>query len=437
MKQILLTLVFAVVNTWSAWALDFCFRHLNTSNGLPNQQVEAIVQDADGYIWIGTRNGLAKFDGYNVQTYYHQEGMAHSLIHNFVHGLFLDSKKNLWVATENGVSRYRSRTDDFQNYGNVKGYCTSFVETKDGRILTGHDKLFVYDKKTDAFSVYPSLNYGAIASMARDGKGNIFVSTNKAVFSFNATLSKINLHKLDGLGNSSIEQNTIKPLYVDSRQRLWIGCDNGGLVCVTLATGKEVKYEAKWLTGGIVRTITEDKRHNIWLGTEMGIAVIASDGHIERIKKEPNKSNSLTDNAIYSILSDREDNIWIGSYFGGVDYLVKRNSWFMHDYANGKPGAFNARIPRSIVEAEGGLVWIATEDNGIFIYDMQNHVFTPFTGIPTLGSNVHSLYYDPVSRDMWIGSRFNGLFRYQFRYTPIFTILLYEWHHIGGNLRCL
>ena len=121
----------------------------------------------------------------------------------------------------------------------------------------------------------------------------------------------------------------------------------------------------------------------------------------------------MTDNAIYSILSDREDNIWIGSYFGGVDYLVKRNSWFMHDYANGKPGAFNARIPRSIVEAEGGLVWIATEDNGIFIYDMQNHVFTPFTGIPTLGSNVHSLYYDPVSRDMWIGSRFNGLFRYQ------------------------
>lgn len=413
MKQILLTLVFSVVNTWSAWALDFGFRHLNTSNGLPNQQVEAIVQDADGYIWIGTRNGLAKFDGYNVQTYHHQEGMAHSLIHNFVHGMFLDSKKNLWVATENGVSRYRSKTDDFQNYGNVKGYCTSFVETKDGRILTGHDKLFVYDKKTDAFSVYPSLNYGAIASMARDGKGNIFVSTNKAVFSFNATLSKINLHKLDGLGNSSIELNTIKPLYVDSRQRLWIGCDNGGLACVTLATGKEVKYEAKWLTGGIVRTITEDKRHNIWLGTEMGIAVIAPDGHIERIKKEPNKSNSLTDNAIYSILSDKENNIWIGSYFGGVDYLVKRNSWFIHDYANGKPGAFNARIPRSIVEAEGGLIWIATEDNGVFIYDMQNHVFTPFTSIPTLGSNVHSLYYDPVSRDMWIGSRFNGLFRYQ------------------------
>ena len=88
--------------------------------------------------------------------------MAHSLIHNFVHGLFLDSKKNLWVATENGVSRYRSKTDDFQNYGNVKGYCTSFVETKDGRILTGHDKLFVYDKKTVVLSVLGTYFNGII-----------------------------------------------------------------------------------------------------------------------------------------------------------------------------------------------------------------------------------------------------------------------------------
>lgn len=413
MKQIFLTLFLSVVNTLSTLAIDFGFRHLNTSNGLPNQQVESIVQDADGYIWIGTRNGLAKFDGYHVQTYYHQEGHPHSLIHNFVHGLFVDSKKRLWIATENGVSLYRSKTDDFHNYGNVKGYCTNFVETNDGRILTGHDKLFVYDKKIDAFTIYPSLNYGAIASMVRDAKGNIYVSTNKAVFSFNAALSKITLHKLDGLGNSSLEQNAIKPLFVDSHQRLWIGCDNGGLACISLATGREQKYDAQLLTGGIVRTITEDKRHNIWLGTEKGVAVIAPDGHIERIKKEVNKSNGLTDNAIYSILSDKEDNIWIGSYFGGVDYLIKHNSWFIHDYANGKVGAFNARIPRAIVEGEGGLVWIATEDNGIFIYDMQSHQFSPFTGIPVLGSNVHSLYYNSSSREMWIGSRFNGLFRYQ------------------------
>ena len=48
---------------------DFKFQHLNTSYGLPNQQVESLVQDQEGYIWIGTRNGLAKYDGYNVETY--------------------------------------------------------------------------------------------------------------------------------------------------------------------------------------------------------------------------------------------------------------------------------------------------------------------------------------------------------------------------------
>ena len=71
---------------------DFKFQHLNTSYGLPNQQVESLVQDQVGYIWIGTRNGLAKFDGYNVETYYHVEGQTNSLVNNFVHGLFVDSR---------------------------------------------------------------------------------------------------------------------------------------------------------------------------------------------------------------------------------------------------------------------------------------------------------------------------------------------------------
>ena len=73
MKHNFLTTFLLLICTLNVVASRFSFQHLNTSNGLPNQQVEAIVQDAEGYIWIGTRNGLAKFDGYNVQTYYYAE----------------------------------------------------------------------------------------------------------------------------------------------------------------------------------------------------------------------------------------------------------------------------------------------------------------------------------------------------------------------------
>ena len=104
--------IFSLILAWLFTSLitdaaDFKFQHLNTSYGLPNQQVESLVQDEEGYIWIGTRNGLARYDGYNVETYYHIEGKSNSLVHNFVHGLFVDSKHRLWISTENGVSLYR------------------------------------------------------------------------------------------------------------------------------------------------------------------------------------------------------------------------------------------------------------------------------------------------------------------------------------------
>lgn len=405
-------LITFILTSISVLASSFNFMHLDTSNGLPNLQVEAIAQDNDGYIWIGTRNGLAKYDGYNVQVYNHVKEQPHSLVHNFVHGLFVDSKGRLWIGTENGVCRYRPETDDFCCYRNISGYCTSFAESKDGRILTGTNKLFVYENKLDSFLVYPSINHGTIASMAQDAKGNIYVSTNRTVFSFNSTLTSItplnsNIH-YDIPGSNS----AIIPLFVDSRQCLWVGCNDGGMVKMELSTGASIHFSPKELTGGIVRTIREDKQRRMWIGTENGVAVILPDGSISCMKKEYNNASSLSDNAIYSILPDKNDNIWIGSYFGGVDYLPNRKSPFIHHKPSMTEGYFKARIPRMMTESEPGVFWIATEDNGIHVYNANTGLFTPFTGIPQLGTNIHSIYYDKQRHNMWIGTRFNGLFRY-------------------------
>lgn len=393
-------------------ASNFNFMHLDTSNGLPNLQVEAIAQDNDGYIWIGTRNGLARYDGYNVQVFNHVKGQPHSLVHNFVHGLFVDSKGRLWIGTENGVCRYRPETDDFACYSNISGYCTSFAECKDGRIITGTDKLLVYDNKLDSFLVYPSMIQGDIASITHDRKGNIYVSTSRGVFSLNPALTNITQLNPDTHYDITGSKSVIIPLFVDSQQNLWTGNNDGGVVKTELRTGDKKRYYSQELTGGIVRTITEDKQRRIWLGTENGVAIISPYGGIVRIKKEYDNPNSLSDNAIYSILADTNDNIWIGSYFGGVDYMLNHKSPFTYYKPSMAEGAFRARIPRMITESEPGVFWIATEDNGIHIYNVHTGLFTPFTGIPQLGNNIHSIYYDKQRHDMWIGTRFNGLFRY-------------------------
>lgn len=411
MRHLILLFTF-ILSSMPVLASSFSFMHLDTSNGLPNLQVEAIAQDKDGYIWIGTRNGLAKYDGYNVQVYNHTKGQQHSLVHNFVHGLFVDSQGRLWIGTENGVSRYRPETDDFCCYRNISGYCTSFAECRDSRILTGTDRLFVYDSKVDSFVVYPSMIQGDIASIARDKKGNIYVSTSRGVFSLNPALTSITQLNKNTHYDFSGSKSVIIPLFVDSRQSLWTGNNDGGVDKTDLKTGNRKQYSPGELTSGIVRSIAEDKQRRIWLGTENGVAVISPNGNIVRFKKEYDNPNSLSDNAIYCILSDTNDNIWIGSYFGGVDYLPNHKSPFRYHKPSMAEGALRARIPRMITESEPGTFWIATEDNGIHIYNANTGLFTPFTNIPNLGTNIHSIYYDRGRHDMWIGTRFNGLFRY-------------------------
>ena len=93
----------------AANSANYRFQHINSEQGLPHQQVETMVQDQKGNIWIGTRNGLAKYDGYDIFTYYHDENKTTSLRHNYIHTLYLDKKNRLWICTEIGVCLYRRR----------------------------------------------------------------------------------------------------------------------------------------------------------------------------------------------------------------------------------------------------------------------------------------------------------------------------------------
>ena len=167
------------------------------------------------------------------------------------------------------------------------------------------------------------------------------------------------------------------------------------------------------MSDGTVRVINEDRAGRIWLGTEKGVTIIHPDGHIEIIRHDPFSHNSLSDNAIYAIINDINNNIWIGSYFGGVDVLFNNNATFTCFEPGYSPQNIKGKVPRTMTETEKGVYWIATEDNGINIYDSVTGTFRLFDRIPGLGTNIHSLLYDSRKKDMWIGTFRNGLFRYK------------------------
>ena len=392
---------------------NYRFRHLTSQDGLPHQQVEALAQDHDGNIWIGTRNGLVRYDGYEMHCYFHDETKAGSLSNNFIKVIRCDSKGRIWVCTEAGISRYRPDTDDFSTYHGSTEHVLSLLEMASGRIVGAGDFLTVYDEKADSFVRYPSLEIGFIVSMAVDKDDNLYVASNTSVYSYDASLTKMTRLDPALYQDFTTGIDGIMPMMFDHKGNLWLGRNGQGVMCVDLKTGQKRIFAPHEISHGIVREIAEDNDHNIWLGTERGLTVIHPDGGIDIIRHRFQAPTLISDNAIYSILNDCYGNLWIGSYFGGVDILLRSNKLFAWAEPGYAQGQLNGKVVRQMCETTPGVFWIATEDAGVFVYDANRQQFAP---LPTkgvdMGTNVHTLCYDNVSHDMWIGTFRYGLFRY-------------------------
>ncbi len=407
----LICLVISLLVGLQIQAVSYHFQHISSRQGLPHQQVEAMIQDGKGNIWFGTRNGLARYDGYTMHSYFHESGKDHSLAHHFIKALFLDHSNRIWICNPKGVSRYRPATDDFVNYDVPGTTVQSILETSKGKIICAGNELCVFDEKTQSFVALPSLGEGFIISIAIDRHDRLFVATNTSIYSYNSSLTKITRLDPKYYRDFITGADGIIPMMFDHLGRLWIGKNGNGVMSIDLKTGNSIVYQPGVLSNGTVRTIKEDRQHRILLGTEKGVTIIHPSGRIEILQQFLGNINTLSDNAIYSILIDKNDNIWIGSYFGGVDLLQndKYFSWEEPGYGNSQ---LHGKVVRQMVETSPGNIWIASEDGGLNVFNRSTSSYQQFNRIPNLGTNVHSLYFDQFANDMWIGTFRHGLFRY-------------------------
>ncbi|MDE5940695.1 MAG: response regulator [Muribaculaceae bacterium] len=392
---------------------DYYFTHIKSADGLPHQQVEAMAFDRMGRLWIGTRNGLACYDGYSFTNYCHIPGDTTSLSHNFVLRLLVDSNDNIWVGTEKGICRYLPATDNFKNY-NVDGERVGrIVETADGSIVLGGSTLRILTPGSRTFRNMPRQDDGYIVGLAVSPENQVYVATNKSIAWYDQAIRTATFMDRDLYSDFLMGFDDIVPLFFDREGRMWIGRNGKGVMCLDRATGKRTIYDVPQLTNGTVRAIAQDNNGLIWVGTEIGLNVIdPATGHVDGLRQDLVNHHKLNDNAIYCIVPDRCGNIWIGTYFGGVNLLrndYTRFHWIAPGYDS---RSLRGKAVRRIVEPSPGTLWLATEDGGINIMDVATHHIDVFDRIPQLGINVHELYHDPLKHEVWIGSFRNGLFCY-------------------------
>lgn len=416
------------------------FKKINQSIGLSNGRITSIVKEENGYVWIGTNNGLNRFDGQEIKVYNKQNSAISS---NDISDIIIDSKKRIWIATlGGGLSYYNPKFDSFTNFKNNPKTSKSLpfnnvdalLEDSKGFIWLGTENgLVCFNPDNNQFVSFVNLfndnqnqKSNVITSIYEDKNHNLWIGTfGNGLFVFNPKSKKTKQIKFNKNQFSDFI-NIISPLSPD---KILVGTRGSGLLLFDVNSFQFTDYFKKELginkEINIVRSVKIDLKNNLWIGTD-GNGLFK----VEDFDKKPIITNylhnspletSISGNAIYEIMEDEEGNIWIGTAWNGVNVIDKKNNTellygdikginpspvlsifkknnFLYFGLDGEgmtqyntqtnqvkyysskdsSSSFKANYVQKITETKDGTFWIGTFKNGLIKYNKKNEQFVQY-----------------------------------------------------------
>jgi len=386
-------------------AQDIYFDHLDLKNGLSQISVTALEQDDLGTMWIGTRDGLNRYNGYEVDVIRHHRADTNSLLGNNIRDLKVDTNNVLWILSEKGISNIDLKNDVLTNYPNQNVNCF-FVSDK--HIWVGTNVgLYYLDKENSKYiaakQIFPYRT--KINKIFEDVDGNLLIGTStNGLFKYDT--------KSDEL--KDLLDVEVSCIYMSTDGLIWLGTADLGVYCLKNDEIVAKFNKSSGLAHNVVRDITEDKQGRIWIGTFLGLSLLEPEKRtFTNYYQSDKKPYSLSHNSIYTLFKDREGSIWIGSYFGGVNIYNPQTNLFRYFIADTDQNkSINYRVVGSMLEDDDKNLWIATEGGGVNFYDRKNNSFKYITkgegDFKLSHNNAKSLYLD--KRDhLWIGTHLGGL----------------------------
>ena len=396
-------------------AQNITFNHLTTDDGLSQFSVNSLYIDENGVLWIGTREGLNRYDGEDIQTYKLQKNDPYSLFCNTVLRMAGNRNGKIYLLCTEGVAEFNLATQRFTTLlqGNVHS-----IYYKEALFIGKQNEIYRYNEQTGNFDLYYQLPGKSleICCMHLD-KGQMWIGTTTDG-AYRLQLDKNEL-------THPILKGNITSIYQDSEGELWIASWEEGLHHVkTDGTIEIFEYDAKnpySISSNFVRACCEDNLGNIWIGTFNGLnRYDKSTGLFQNHTASDAQSDGLTHSSIWCIVKDNQGTLWLGTYFGGVNYFnpeYEIYSRYMYSPIE-KKGLSNPVVGRTIEDKDGNL-WIGTEGGGLNYYNRRTREFKWFR--PEIGpnsishNNIKALYYDASKDIIWIGTHLGGLNRLDIR----------------------
>ena len=375
------------------------FNNISIEDGLSQATVETMMQDSKGYIWLGTNDGLDRYNGYTFKKYSYEKGQENSLVNSYILDIKEDSEGNIWVATAAGISKIYNDGEKVQNYtsdsesGNLSNdNTTTMLISNSNKIYVGTaEGINLYDKKTDKFNlIYPELKEEYVNSLAEDKYGNIWAGTENGLYKINVVTNAIERFESTDDVNT-ISENYIYKVYYDGDKHIWVGTYDNGFCKLNIENNKVTRYlltrEDGTIRGAFVKNFLKDSKGNIWICTDEGVVLFEVDKNIFTwYENKVHDPYSLIDNNTFSILEDYSGLIWIGTY-SGVSTFDPYNT--IEHYKNDpfNKNSINEKAVSGIYEDDDGLLWIGTSSSGVNILNKDRDVIECLTTANGLSNN--------------------------------------------------
>lgn len=464
LKIFLILIVFSVIHVDLVLAQNnlFSVKYIGVEKGLSNNIVNSLYLDHFGFIWMGTYDGLNRYDGYGFKVFRNNWGIENSLVNNHITALN-GSDDKIWIGTQKGISYYSYSDGEFHSLkylekgklNNLSFSVNSIAADQGSNVFIATDEhgLFLL-KKNAPHAGFVGLNggkmhavkglcvdekqdlwfyakdYGLCRYHIQNGKTQLNNSKIRNVTAIvngkNGTLwigTEHGLYIFDKAANSlkQIDQypvaDNIMGLMLDGGGKLWVSTDGNGLRVYdtklkslnSLPTGRNKGF----ISSNSIGQVIEDGEKRKWIATlRGGVNIIDQENaQFQTIKNDPLNKNSLINNFVLSFCEDSTQNIWIGTDGGGLSVWNRKTNTFANYSKNGEKGALKSNFITSILSDDENNVWVGSFSGGIDRFDRRSGKFIHYRCFNSTRGfddiNIWKLFLDK-SKNIWAGTTRGG-----------------------------
>ncbi|MEZ0395952.1 MAG: two-component regulator propeller domain-containing protein [Anaerolineales bacterium] len=407
------------------------FGHLGPAEGLSQSMVTCILQDDQGFLWIGTQDGLNRYDGYTFRVFRPDPADPTSISDNWINTIFQDSQGYLWVGTNEGLNRYDPKTGQFRRFLNDPDNPESLInntvqvvfEDSRGTLWVGTaDGLDRFSPARNGFIHYytetflpPDISSNNITAIHEDVNGGLWIGTNGGGLNrYIRTLDGFLHYTHDPANRNSIISNSINAIVSDYNGTLWLAT-NRGLDHLDPRLEYAAHYRhypaiAHSLASNNVLSLYIDRGGNLWVGTSEGLDRFErSTGRFIHYRHQPGNPYSLSASAASVIYEDRGGILWVGTFGGGLNrYDHGQDRFTLYDYQPDNPNSLSGNVVFPILVDSSGQVWVGTYGSGLNRFDPQTGLFTRYRHLPDdpnslQNDEIWALHMDEDGL-LWIGT---------------------------------